>query len=164
MMPTRLSATVHSLLAGVLMGAMGPGMRDEHHLAVEMLELDQGDTVLDVACGPGNFTRAFARALEDDGLVVGIDASSAMLARAVHETRVENVAYVRGEAVAIELCVSHYSRLGDHGSAAGTADVDFRGDGECDMPEDRVGQSDGGVEAGVTSPHLTPTPLRFGEG
>jgi ubiquinone/menaquinone biosynthesis C-methylase UbiE len=89
------------VLGRLLMGAMGPGMRDEHHLAVEMLELDQGDTVLDVACGPGNFTRAFARALEDDGLVVGIDAASAMLARAVHETRVENVAYVRGDASAM---------------------------------------------------------------
>jgi SAM-dependent methyltransferase len=87
------------VLGRVLLGAMGPGMRDEHRLAVEMLELTEGDTVLDVACGPGNFTRAFAA--QEEGLVVGLDASSAMLARAVHETRAENVAYVRGDASAM---------------------------------------------------------------
>jgi SAM-dependent methyltransferase len=87
------------VLGRVLLGAMGPGMRDEQAIALEMLDLSDGDTVLDVACGPGNFTRAFAN--EDHGLVVGIDASSAMLARAVHETRAPGVAYVRGDASAM---------------------------------------------------------------
>jgi SAM-dependent methyltransferase len=86
------------VLGRILMGAMGPGMGDERRLAIEMLELDAGDTVLDVACGPGNFTRAFAPVVEDEGLVVGIDASSAMLARAVQETADENVAYLRCDA------------------------------------------------------------------
>ena len=86
------------VLGRLLMGAMGPGMGDERRLAIEMLELDAGHTVLDVACGPGNFSRAFADAVQDDGLVVGIDASSAMLGRAVAETRADNVAYVRGDA------------------------------------------------------------------
>jgi len=87
------------VLGRLLMGVLGPGMRDEQLVAVEMLDLADGDRVLDVACGPGNFTRAFAR--EDQGLVVGLDASSAMLARAVHETREDNVAYVRGNASAM---------------------------------------------------------------
>ena len=86
------------VLGRVLMGAMGPGLGDERQLAIDMLELDVGDSVLDVACGPGNFTRAFAPVVEDAGLVVGIDASSAMLGRAVQETQDENVAYVRGDA------------------------------------------------------------------
>jgi SAM-dependent methyltransferase len=86
------------VLGRVLMGAMGPGMGDERRLAIEMLELEEGDTVLDVACGPGNFTRAFAPVVGSPGLVVGIDASSAMLARAVQETTDENVAYLRGDA------------------------------------------------------------------
>jgi SAM-dependent methyltransferase len=89
------------VLGRILMGAMGPGMGDERRLAIEMLELDAGDTVLDVACGPGNFTRAFAPVVEGEGLVVGIDASSAMLARAVQETNDDNVAYVRGDASAL---------------------------------------------------------------
>ena len=45
-----------------------------------------GDGVLDVACGPGNFTRDFARVVGPAGLVVGIDASATMLARAVRDT------------------------------------------------------------------------------
>jgi SAM-dependent methyltransferase len=85
------------LLGRLLMGAMGPGMRDEQELAIEMLELSETDTVLDVACGPGNFTRAFAP-VAGEGLVIGTDASSAMLARAVDETRAQNVAYVRADA------------------------------------------------------------------
>ena len=56
--------------------------------------------MLDVGCGPGNFTRSFAVAV-DDGLVVGIDASETMLARAVSETDCANVAYVRGDACAL---------------------------------------------------------------
>ena len=86
------------VLGRLLMGAMGTGMGDERRLAIEMLELEPGQRVLDVACGPGNFSRAFADAVEEDGLVVGIDASSAMLARAVSETRADNVAYLRGDA------------------------------------------------------------------
>jgi ubiquinone/menaquinone biosynthesis C-methylase UbiE len=56
--------------------------------------------VLDVGCGPGNFTRIFARAV-GDGVVVGLDASRTMLARAVHETHADNVAYLRGDASAL---------------------------------------------------------------
>jgi SAM-dependent methyltransferase len=86
--------------ARLLMGAAGPDTREEHRIALEMLALSAGESVLDVACGPGNFTRSFALAV-DDGLVVGIDASKTMLARAVKETGSANVAYVRGDACAL---------------------------------------------------------------
>jgi len=81
----------------LLMGATGPGMREEQRMALSMLELSPGDRVLDVACGPGNFTRGFARAT-GEGLVVGIDASKTMLAVAVRKTESANLAYVRGDA------------------------------------------------------------------
>jgi SAM-dependent methyltransferase len=84
----------------LLMGAMGPGMRGEHRIALEMLSLSGGERVLDVACGTGNFTRSFARAA-GDGVVVGLDASRTMLARAVQETDADNVAYLRGDACAL---------------------------------------------------------------
>jgi SAM-dependent methyltransferase len=84
----------------LLMGAMGPSMRDEHRIALEMLALSPGDRVLDVACGPGNFTRVFASAASG-GLVVGVDAAPAMLALAVRDTEQANVAYVRGDACAL---------------------------------------------------------------
>lgn len=75
--------------------AVGPG--GEHRIALEMLSITPGDSVLDVACGPGNFTRDFARAA-GDGLVVGLDASQTMLEAAVREAENDNVAYIRGDA------------------------------------------------------------------
>jgi ubiquinone/menaquinone biosynthesis C-methylase UbiE len=84
----------------LLMGATGPGTRDEHAIALDMLNLSSGEKVLDVACGPGNFTRDFAGAT-GEGLVVGIDASQTMLAPAVRNTTNANVAYVRGDACAL---------------------------------------------------------------
>jgi ubiquinone/menaquinone biosynthesis C-methylase UbiE len=63
-----------------------------------MLEIAAGDAVLDVACGPGNFTRAFAAVAGDDGLVVGLDASRTMLAQAARERPGDGVEYVRASA------------------------------------------------------------------
>ena len=72
-------------LARVAKGITGPGMAEEVRIARLLLGLGPGDVVLDVACGPGNFSREFARAVGDDGLVVGIDASRTMLSRGVDE-------------------------------------------------------------------------------
>jgi SAM-dependent methyltransferase len=84
----------------LLMGAMGPGMRDERRIALDMLALSADDRVLDVGCGPGGFTREFAR-VSRGGLVVGIDASRTMLAEAVRKPPLEHVAYLRGDACAL---------------------------------------------------------------
>jgi ubiquinone/menaquinone biosynthesis C-methylase UbiE len=86
----------------VLKGVLGPGMADERRIARLLMGLSPGDGVLDVACGTGNFTRDFARAVGPDGLVVGFDASETMLRRAVSETDgtgLEQVAYVRGDVI-----------------------------------------------------------------
>jgi ubiquinone/menaquinone biosynthesis C-methylase UbiE len=88
-------------LARIFKGVLGPGMADEHRIARLLLALSPGDGVLDVACGTGNFSRDFARSVGPTGLVVGIDVSETMLARAVEDTRkagIDNVAYVRGDA------------------------------------------------------------------
>jgi ubiquinone/menaquinone biosynthesis C-methylase UbiE len=89
-------------LGRVAKGWLGPSMEDEHRIAAQLLELHPGDGVLDVACGTGNFTRRFARAVGPDGLAVGIDLSETMLARAVTDTRQSGLdaqtAYVRGDA------------------------------------------------------------------
>jgi ubiquinone/menaquinone biosynthesis C-methylase UbiE len=97
----------------------GPDTAAEYALARERLGLAEtgaaakpGATVLDVACGPGNVTRALAAGTADHGLVVGIDLSATMLARAVADTYhsdpltgarprppAAQVAYVRGSAV-----------------------------------------------------------------
>jgi ubiquinone/menaquinone biosynthesis C-methylase UbiE len=60
--------------------------------------------VLDVACGTGEFTRAFGRAVGPEGLAVGLDASETMLRQAVADTRragLDQVAYVRGDVVSM---------------------------------------------------------------
>lgn len=93
-------------------GPFGPDTAEEYALARERLGLAgiPDGTVLDVACGPGNLTRALASGMTGHGLVVGIDASATMLARAVERTarpvhRGENgsaeIAYVRGDAVSL---------------------------------------------------------------
>ncbi|TDC52087.1 methyltransferase domain-containing protein [Actinomadura sp. KC345] len=90
---------------------IGPDTATEHAMTRDWLGLSQpGDAarppaaVLDVACGPGNVTRALAEGVGPDGLVTGLDASETMLARAVADTPVPgpgdaDVCYVRGDAV-----------------------------------------------------------------
>ena len=84
----------------VLIG-MREGMAGEQRIALEMLGCKDGDRVLDVGCGPGNFSRAFAREVGESGLVVGLDASRTMLAKGVAEDNPRNVAYVLGDATAL---------------------------------------------------------------
>lgn len=54
--------------------------------------------VLDIACGPGNYSHDAARGLTDDGHYVGIDFSPSMLAQAQRSNPGERVSYVRGDA------------------------------------------------------------------
>jgi SAM-dependent methyltransferase len=89
-------------LGRIAKGVFGPGMAEEYRIARSLLSIGPGDGVLDVACGPGNFSREFARAVGDTGLVVAIDASRTMLARAAADERnaeVDNLVFVFGDAV-----------------------------------------------------------------
>jgi SAM-dependent methyltransferase len=97
------------VLFGISKGPLAPGAEEEHALARDWLDLAAipDGTVLDVACGPGNVTRALAAGMTGHGLVVGFDASPTMLDRAVADTTgpgprgesgAADVAYVRGDA------------------------------------------------------------------
>jgi ubiquinone/menaquinone biosynthesis C-methylase UbiE len=91
-------------LGRVALGLTGPGMAEEMRIARLLLGLSEGDTVLDLACGPGNFSRSFARAVGPEGLVVGVDASATMLARGGEELRDDdpgNLVLIRGDATAL---------------------------------------------------------------
>ena len=106
LMLTRLVPVIYErwwrpALAQVAKGLTGPGMSEEVRIARLLLGLGSGDTVLDLACGPGNFSREFARTVGPDGLVAGVDASPTMLARGVADTEragVENLALLRADA------------------------------------------------------------------
>jgi SAM-dependent methyltransferase len=85
-------------------GVRGPGMAEEIRIARLLLGLGPGDRVLDIACGPGNFSRAFAAAVGDSGLVVGLDASRTMLDRGAAELRrsgAANLTLIRGDATSL---------------------------------------------------------------
>jgi len=81
----------------MLMGFDLGHVRHEKRITVDTLRLQRGDLVVDVACGPGNFTRPFAEAVAPTGLAVGIDYSEAMLARARSGNRHARAAYLRGD-------------------------------------------------------------------
>ncbi len=106
LMTTRLVPAIYErywrpALARMVKGITGPGMAEEVRIARLLLGLGPGDMILDVACGPGNFTREFGRAVGDQGLAVGIDASRTMLERAVSDlgaAGLANVALIRGDA------------------------------------------------------------------
>lgn len=88
-------------LGRAVKGVTGPGMSEEVRIARLLLGLSAGHKVLDVACGPGNFTRSFGRTVGDAGLAVGIDASPSMLERGARDLlrdRATNVALIRGDA------------------------------------------------------------------
>jgi ubiquinone/menaquinone biosynthesis C-methylase UbiE len=85
-------------LGRVAKGVTGPGMAEEVRIARLLMALSHGDTVLDLACGTGKFSREFSRAVTDSGIVVGVDASHTMLERAAREierSELRNLALVR---------------------------------------------------------------------
>lgn len=87
--------------------------REAEQLALR-LALAPGDTVLDVACGHGNFTVELARRVGASGLVIGLDISSAMLARAVRRVQaigLTNVLLVRGDVLALPIADRAFAKL-----------------------------------------------------
>ncbi len=74
-------------------------MAQEERLARKLLSVPEGATVLDVACGPGNFTRSLASDAGEHGTVIGIDISAPMLERAAADTHLPQIVYVRADAV-----------------------------------------------------------------
>jgi SAM-dependent methyltransferase len=94
---SRIYERVWRPLTGRLLFGSEMAKGKEVHAVLEMLDIEAGDRVLDVGCGPGNYTRRLAQEA-GDGLTVGIDASKAMLEEAVERGGGGNLAYVRGDA------------------------------------------------------------------
>lgn len=78
--------------------ASGRTTGSDRREAVDTLRLSGSKKVLDLACGPGNFTRYLSEFLAGDGFVTGLDYSEPMLARAAADNAGPRVGYVRGDA------------------------------------------------------------------
>lgn len=81
---------------------LGGGLMHDFFDVAGRLELRAGQTALDLACGPGTLTRRLATAVGEDGLVVAVDLSEAMLARASRAAR-DNTVLVRADAMSLPL-------------------------------------------------------------
>ncbi|HSV37591.1 MAG TPA: methyltransferase domain-containing protein [Nocardioidaceae bacterium] len=82
-------------------GLREPGRDGDRRQLAERLHLNEGATVLDLACGPGNFTRFLGESVGAQGLAVGLDASDTMLDKAVAANSGSSVVYARGDAEAL---------------------------------------------------------------
>lgn len=71
--------------------------RDEARQKLRLLDIQPGDVVLDIACGPGNTTRQLRKEVGAQGLLIGVDSAATMLAQAVAESD-DQIGYVRADA------------------------------------------------------------------
>ncbi|NBD35532.1 MAG: methyltransferase domain-containing protein [Chloroflexi bacterium] len=102
---TSLSAWAYDAARGWIVRALGALDFDQDAaLTQERLRVEAGDVVLDLACGHGNFTVEWAKRAGDDGLILGLDYSPAMLEQAVYHIRrwgLRNVLLIHGDAHAL---------------------------------------------------------------
>jgi SAM-dependent methyltransferase len=134
-------------------GTAGVASPVEDQATYELLDLGGDDVVLDVACGPGNISRRLLERIGEPGLLVGLDASQTMLARAVRDTHAANAAYVRADAERLPF------RDGCFDAVCCYAALYL-----MEHPFDAIGEmvrvlAPGGRIAVLTSVHRGPTPL-----
>jgi demethylmenaquinone methyltransferase/2-methoxy-6-polyprenyl-1,4-benzoquinol methylase len=94
---------VYTLMARSVLLGRDADLRDR---AVAMLELEKGDTVLDLGCGPGVNLQRLEHRIGAGGHVVAFDYSDEMLGRvgeATGRNRWRNVAMVQGDAARLPL-------------------------------------------------------------
>jgi SAM-dependent methyltransferase len=88
----------------IMMGALclhGLSIPTERERVSAALHLGGERRVLDVACGPGNFTSFFAGKLAGDGFVIGLDNSLPMIERAVADNSDARAVYMHADALSL---------------------------------------------------------------
>jgi ubiquinone/menaquinone biosynthesis C-methylase UbiE len=107
--------------------ALGISFEREQELIGRAARLSPGDRLLDLACGPGIYTRPFARQVAP-GLVVGMDLSPAMLRHARRRARaagLENLALIRGDALHLPFADDRFDVVNCCGALHLFPDVDL---------------------------------------
>jgi ubiquinone/menaquinone biosynthesis C-methylase UbiE len=107
--------------------ALGISFEREQELIGRAAHISPGDTLLDLACGPGIYTRPFARRASP-GLVVGLDMSPAMLRYARGRARtagLQNIALVRGDALRLPFPAGRFDVVNCCGALHLFPDVDL---------------------------------------
>jgi SAM-dependent methyltransferase len=102
---------------------LGISVEREQELILGVAELTGAETVLDLACGPGIYTRPFARALPA-GTVLGLDLSLPMLRyanRRAREEAVDNILLIHGTALDLPFASNHFTAAGFRRSAGRVA-------------------------------------------
>jgi demethylmenaquinone methyltransferase/2-methoxy-6-polyprenyl-1,4-benzoquinol methylase len=79
------------------------GFREQayRHMAVQSLNLEDGDTVIEIACGTGMNFKLLQEKVGPEGQIIGVDITPEMLAKArqrVDQNGWENVELVRSDA------------------------------------------------------------------
>jgi len=99
---TSFTAWAYDRFRGWITRALSvPDFAEEVARIQRVLQARSGDTILDLACGHGNFTVEWAKRVGPEGLVIGLDLSPAMLGRAAYHVRrweLDNVLLIRGDA------------------------------------------------------------------
>ncbi|MBK0062659.1 MULTISPECIES: 23S rRNA (uracil(1939)-C(5))-methyltransferase RlmD [unclassified Acinetobacter] len=78
-------------------------------LACELLQLKQGEQVLDLFCGLGNFTLPLARCVGATGRVVGVEGSEEMVQRGTENARRNHISHVEFYSQDLTKDFSHHS-------------------------------------------------------
>lgn len=91
------------------------------------LRIVPGDVLLDLACGPGNFTFEWASRLGADGLVIGLDLSPAMLEQAaarLSRWNQNNVLLIHGDAQRLPFANDSFRKINCSGGFHQLPDLD----------------------------------------
>jgi SAM-dependent methyltransferase len=119
MLDTAASAWIYDAVRPRLAPLLGmPSFAAEVRNVVARLGLGRGATVVDIACGHGNFTLELARRVGPEGLVIGLDIAAAMLKRAAGHLRasgLDNVVLLRADALSLpfaDACLTHINCSG----------------------------------------------------
>jgi SAM-dependent methyltransferase len=112
---TAVTAWLYDRLRESMLAVAGlPDFATEVENVLGRLGLQPGDVAVDLACGHGNFTMELARRVGPEGLVIGLDLSRSMLARAarrVARAQATNVLLIHADAQDLPLASDAFGRV-----------------------------------------------------